>query len=190
MNIKRNIIFSLESRKRDGVPIVDNIPIRMRVVYGGKRIEFITGYRIDASKWDAGKQRVKNGCSNKLKQTASEINSDLNGYSSAIQAIFKEFEVQDLIPLPKQLKDVFNTRIGSNDAPARKGMLQTTFIEFIKECGGQNNWSTSTYKNFEVMKNHLTGFDDNLSLDDINESYLNEYVYYLSGVPNFTRTKS
>lgn len=27
MNIKRNIIFSLESRKKNGVPIVENVPI-------------------------------------------------------------------------------------------------------------------------------------------------------------------
>ena len=33
MNIKRNIIFSLESRKKNGVPIVENAPIRMRVVF-------------------------------------------------------------------------------------------------------------------------------------------------------------
>lgn len=26
MNIKRNIIFSLESRKKNGVPIVENVP--------------------------------------------------------------------------------------------------------------------------------------------------------------------
>ena len=31
MNIKRNIIFALESRKKNGVPIVENVPIRMRV---------------------------------------------------------------------------------------------------------------------------------------------------------------
>ena len=32
MNIKRNITFQLESRKKAGVSIVENIPIRMRVV--------------------------------------------------------------------------------------------------------------------------------------------------------------
>lgn len=32
MNIKRNIIFALESRKKDGVPITQNVPIRMRVI--------------------------------------------------------------------------------------------------------------------------------------------------------------
>ena len=33
MNIKRNIIFALESRKKNGVPIVENVPIRMRVIF-------------------------------------------------------------------------------------------------------------------------------------------------------------
>ncbi|MEO4980551.1 site-specific integrase, partial [Bacteroides ovatus] len=90
MNIKRNIIFSLESRKKNGVPIVENVPIRMRVIFASQRIEFTTGYRIDAAKWDADKQRVKPGCTNKLKQSASEINTDLLRYYTEIQNIFKE----------------------------------------------------------------------------------------------------
>ena len=52
MNIKRNIIFALESRKKNGVPITENVPIRMRVIFASQRIEFTTGYRIDATKWD------------------------------------------------------------------------------------------------------------------------------------------
>ena len=52
MNIKRNIIFALESRKKDGVPIVENVPIRMRVNFASQRIEFTIGYCIDVAKWD------------------------------------------------------------------------------------------------------------------------------------------
>ena len=40
MNIKRNIIFALEARKKNGVAITENVPIRMRVNYSGQRIEF------------------------------------------------------------------------------------------------------------------------------------------------------
>ena len=87
MNIKRNIIFAPESRKKNGVPIVENVPIRMRVIYASHRIEFTTGYRIDIAKWDADKQRVKNGCTNKLKQSASEINAILCRNSKRVQRI-------------------------------------------------------------------------------------------------------
>ena len=110
MNIKRNIVFALEKRKKENVPVIENVPIRMRVIYNNKRIEFTTGYRIDVSKWDEDRQRVKNGCTNKLKQTATEINSDLLKYYSDIQDIFKECEVKDIIPTPEQLKVAFNNR--------------------------------------------------------------------------------
>ena len=90
MNIKRNIIFALENRKKDGIPITQNVPIRMRVVFASQRIEFTTGYRIDMEKWDADKQRVRNGCTNKLKQSASEINTELLRQYTEIQNVFKE----------------------------------------------------------------------------------------------------
>src|SRR3712207_9228485 len=108
MNIKRNIIFTLESRKKDGVLIVENVPIRMRVNFASKRIEFTTGYRIDAVKWDSDKQRVKNGCSNKLKQPASEINASLLSYYTEVQEIFKKFEVEEIMPTQEQIKEAFN----------------------------------------------------------------------------------
>ena len=59
MNIKSNIIFALESKKKDGVPIVENEPIRMRVNFSSRRIEFTTGYRIDVAKWDGDKNEWK-----------------------------------------------------------------------------------------------------------------------------------
>lgn len=49
---QRNIIFTLEKRNKNGFMIVENVPIRMRVIYNGKRVEFTTGYRIDVVKWD------------------------------------------------------------------------------------------------------------------------------------------
>lgn len=36
---------------------VENVPIRLQVFFGGKRIDFTTGYRIDAVKWDSAKQQ-------------------------------------------------------------------------------------------------------------------------------------
>ena len=105
MNIKRNIIFILERRKKIDVLVTDNVPILVRVIYGGNRIYFSTGYRIDTSKWDSDKQLVKNGCTNKLKQSSSEINTDLLKYYTIIQNTFKEFEVTDVIKHPNQHKE-------------------------------------------------------------------------------------
>ena len=77
----------------------------MRVIFASQRIEFTTGYRIDVAKWDVDKHRVKNGCTNKLKQSASETNTNLLIYDTEIQNVSKEIEVQKAMQTPQQLKD-------------------------------------------------------------------------------------
>ena len=184
MNIKRNTIFTLESRKKSGVLVTENVPIRMRVVYSGNRIDFSTGYRIDVSKWDENKQRVKNGCTNKVKQSASEINADLLRYYSDIQDVFKEFEVIDVSPTPEQLRTAFNKKC-KKDVPEETVMeslvasFMDVFDEFVKECGTQNNWTDATYEKFAAVKNHLQKFDPHLTFEVLDESRLTDYVIYL-----------
>ena len=186
MNIKRNIIFTLESRKKDGVLIVENVPIRMRVNFASKRIEFTTGYRIDAAKWDTDKQRVRNGCTNKLKQSASEINASLLGYYTEVQEIFKKFEVEEIMPTPEQIKEAFNAlHRPIEEVKPRKSTpnaFYKVFDEFVRDCGRQNDWTDSTYEKFAAVKNHLMNFRDGLTFDFFDEKGLNDYVTYLRDV--------
>ena len=187
MNIKRNIIFTLESRKKDGVLIVENVPIRMRVNFASKRIEFTTGYRIDAAKWDSDKQRVRNGCTNKLKQSASEINASLLGYYTEVQEIFKKFEVEEIMPTPEQIKEAFNAlrKPIEEEVKPRKSTpnaFYKVFDEFVRDCGRQNDWTDSTYEKFAAVKNHLMNFRDGLTFDFFDEKGLNDYVTYLREV--------
>ncbi|WP_455092352.1 site-specific integrase [Prevotella jejuni] len=186
MNIKRNIIFTLESRKKDGVLIVENVPIRMRVNFASKRIEFTTGYRIDAEKWDTDKQRVRNGCTNKLKQSASEINASLLGYYTEVQEIFKKFEVEEIMPTPEQIKEAFNAlHKPIEEVKPRKSTpnaFYKVFDEFVRDCGRQNDWTDSTYEKFAAVKNHLMNFRDGLTFDFFDEKGLNDYVTYLRDV--------
>jgi len=186
MNIKRNIIFTLESRKKDGVLIIENVPIRMRVNFASKRIEFTTGYRIDAAKWDSDKQRVRNGCSNKLKQPASEINASLLGYYTEVQEIFKKFEVEEIMPTPEQIKEAFNAlHKPIEEVKQRKSTpnaFYKAFDEFVRDCGRQNDWTDSTYEKFAAVKNHLMNFRTELTFDFFDEKGLNDYVTYLRDV--------
>ena len=184
MNIKRNIIFTLEKRRKAGVIVAETVPIRMRVIYNCKRVEFTTGYRIDAVKWDAAKQRVKFGCTNKLKQSASEINADLLRYYTEIQNTFKEFEVRNTMPTPEQLKEAFNRQHEDPEVAVEVPESVSfkpldVFPEFIKECGMQNGWSAATYEKFAAVKSHLTKFDPDLSFESLDESRLTQYVQFL-----------
>ena len=180
MNIKRNIIFALESRKKNGVPVIENVPIRMRVIFASQRIEFTTGYRIDAAKWDADKQRVKNGCTNKLKQSASDINTDLLRYYTIMQEVFKEYEVRDIMPTPQEIKDAFNNKVNpTEDTTEQIKSFWEIFGEFVAECGKQNNWTDSTYEKFAAVKNHIKEFRAEPTFAYFNEEGLNNYVEFL-----------
>jgi len=129
----------------------------------GNRIDFSTGYRIDTAKWDTEKQRVKNGCSNKLKQTASEINADLLRYYTEMQNVFKEFEVQNIIPLPEQLKAVFKAKLLSateEEIEQDNSAVNffTAFDEFTLEYGKKYNWTYSdvfNLKRSDIKDNHI-----------------------------------
>lgn len=193
MNIKRNIIFALESRKKDGIPIVENVPIRMRVNFASQRIEFTTGYRIDVSKWDADKQRVKKGCTNKLKQSAAEINASLLAYYTELQEIFKKFEVMEVLPTPAQIRESsvsLHKPVEKTKSVKREAVenFYTIFDEFVNDCGRQNDWTDSTYEKFAVVKNHLKNFREGLSFEFFDEKGLNDYVAYLRDVKEMRNT--
>ena len=190
MNIERNIIFALGSRKKDGILIVENVPIRMRVNFASQRIEFITGHRIDVAKWDADKRRVKNGCTNKLKQSASEINAALLGDYTELQEVFKHFEVAEVMPSPTDVKKTFNAHHGSDDAQAEQTFdrldpsndFYKAFDEFVRVCGRQNDRAHATYEKFAAMNNHLRAFRADLSFSFFNEAGLTKHVRYLREV--------
>ncbi len=182
MNIKRNIIFALESRKKNGKPIVENVPIRMRVVYNNQRVEFTTGYRIDVAKWDLEKQRVKNGCTNKLKQSASEINADLLAYFAEIQKIFKEFEVKEEIPTTAELREAFNLAIKKDVATEDTVQEDTAlsfwkvFNEFVSENSKRNNWANGTLQKFNALKKHIERWKPEPTMDDFSEKGLSDFA--------------
>ena len=139
------------------------------------------------AKWDADKQRVKNGCTNKLKQSASEINAALLGYYTELQEVFKRFEVAEVMPSPTDVKKTFNVHHRSDDAQAEQTFdrpdpsnnFYKAFDEFVRVCGRQNDWTHATYEKFAAVKNHLRAFRADLSFSFFNEAGLMEYVRYL-----------
>ena len=115
MLIKKNITFSLEingkvtKKKRNDQLQLENIPIRMRVTFNSSRIDFFTGYRTDADKWDAENQRATG--MNQAMQTASEINDYLDYLKAEIIKVFHKYEFMEQMPTREQVKADFNERI-------------------------------------------------------------------------------
>lgn len=192
MNIKRKITFAIEKRKKNNLLVIENVPIRARVVFNGGRTEFFSGYRIDASKWDEGKEKVINGCTNKLKQSSSEINSGIQELSTVIDKTFKEFELKGQMPSFEEFKDSVKSKLSLKESPLVEQNLFTAFDSFILYSGKRNDWTPATYSKLNTVKNHLFSFKSNLKLAQLSESIMLDYVTFLrleKGMRNSTIEK-
>ena len=185
IQIKRNLIFSLEKRKKEGNLITDNVPIRLRVNFEGSRVDIQTGYRIDISKWNEDKEEVKNGSFNKLGQSSSSINSRLLELKVAIQDLFGEYERLERIPTKEEIKQVAKSLKSKGKVKPKVQMtnsLMDVFDEFVKENGRLNNWSTATFTKFSAVQKHINNFNAELTFDDLDESGLTDYLIHLRKV--------
>lgn len=182
INIKRNLILSLEKRKKDGFLIENNVPIRLRVIFNGNRIDIQTGYRIDFSKWDNIKGKVKNGCFNKYGQSSDIINSKSQELEIVIQNLFRLSENSNRIPSKNDIKDVvksFRQQNKNNSVKANSIQLFNVFDNFVKENSRLNNWSESTNKKFSTFKKHLEDFKPDLTFEDFDQIGLTDYLVFL-----------
>ena len=142
----------------------------MRVNYDSRRVDFTMKHRIDVKKWDANKQQVKNGCTNKLKVSSAEINADLTRNYTIIQDIFREFEFQETIPTPEQLREAYKSKTKTEESKEKETIIpQKTFWdiydEFTNENGRLKDWTPATYEKFAAQRNHLEGFCKHPSLE-------------------------
>ncbi len=201
MIIRKNINFSLEIKRKIRTDSGDydfkmqDVPIRMRVTFNSKRIDFFTGYRTDVDKWDAENQRAT--AMNKYMQTANEINDYLDFLKNAINQVFHKYEFMETMPTREQIRHDFNERISQgmdenqrNDdtdkevTTPKKDIFWVAFKEFIKVNGRQNDWTDATYEKFEAMKNHLKDFRDGLTFEYFDEEGLLAYVDFLRDTEN------
>lgn len=191
MFIKRSITFKPEKRKHNGIVIVQNVPIKIRLSFLGNKMDLYSGYRVDIAKWNESQQRVKNGTTNVLKQSASEINNALSTQDSIIQTIFKSYEVKGEIPTPKTLREEINLRIKPKDEKAERPSEISFFNiydEFLAEGIKLNNWTDGTVKKLKTVRSHIEEFDHNIKLDSFDHAKLYAYLDFLLLVRDFKNT--
>lgn len=137
MNIKRHCQFLLDKEKGKS-----DAKIRYRVKYAGHIVAFSVGYRVDVEKWNIETQRCKAGTTNRKKQTASEINREIQRLEDLLNEVFKVWETRETIPTPDQLRDSFNeanrAALGIVD-PTKSESFFTCFDGFVQEQGRLND---------------------------------------------------
>ncbi len=186
MDIKRHCQFipDKEKEKADG-------KLRYRIRWNNNIVNFNLGYRVDFDKWSYETQRCKNRTTHgKNKISAAIINRKINEFENAAEKIFNRFCIIEKMPDLVSFKSEFNKTTGraKKVAQIKDTGFWSVFIEFQNTVGINNNWSTSTYKKFQTLKNHIKGYDKDICLDKIDDKYLQNFISYLSTTPQLRNT--
>lgn len=178
IDIKRNITFEAEKRKKDGQLIEENVPIRCVITYCGQRLTLFSGHRINLGKFLPDKQKVKNGCTNKAGETSSEINAALDTMRSLLQDIFRDYASQDTIPTPDQLKEAYRTKIKKPFTSTTASPLSffDRYTEFMTTVGQNNAWTMETKKKHQVIYNIVREWNPSICFDDLTETNLLAFI--------------
>ena len=179
MIIRRNIMFALKKRTYKGKKITENLPIRMRITYNSKRLDFMTGFFINETDWDIKLQRVKKNTVGKNGQTATTINSYLNKAAYEIDEVFKAFELLDRFPEPAEVLDSFRTRMNEKH-PGTPHKTDTkfwvVFEQFIIVESAKNSWQPTTVQKFKTLGNHIKLWKAQPRFDDFSDKGLTSFL--------------
>lgn len=124
MIIKRSINFSLQPQK------IEVKRIRMRVTYGGNRLDFQTGITIKESSWDQSKQRIKTFGSEDSQTQA--LNDHLSTMVSRMIEIFQYFEKIGRMPSAREIRDTFSAASDTESNESNETRQDQSFLSVSK----------------------------------------------------------
>lgn len=183
-----NLNFYLEKRKDklSGELIKQNVPIYLDYNFNGKRLQFYTGFRIDAGKWDDGVERTINGMVSRKrlhpgrakKNTAhsSEINEGLNELISKLNTICNTAKA---LKIPLTIEYLRNEL---KDDPTKKRSVNvlTAFELFMEERKTKD--AEGTLKKYTSTYNHFKNYCDkktNIEFHDLSIGFLERFKTHL-----------
>ena len=178
-----------------GQEVADEVGIRLRVSWAGRRCDLRSGYVIAPAKWDAANSCVRLGCKNSYRQTAGEINRALTRQASTIEEVLMRFELEHAgaVPSVAEFKALFDEAEGrakpkpAEEAPKAPGFFQV-FDKFTAEVGITNNWTPATYTKFNAIRKHVETWRSGVSLADFDKGDFASWVSYLQNTAKLLNT--
>lgn len=156
--------------------------LRLRVRWSGGMAAFNVGYRVKLSQWDSSTQRCKAKTTNFKKQSASEINAEIQRLENIANSVFASFEVQRIVPEPDDFRKAFNDMVGRSNGEVQSetpvGLLDR-FDEFTREMGRRNQWTDATYEKFAAVRNHILRHKPDATFAYFDDDGLNAYMNFL-----------
>lgn len=187
--------FYLEKRKdkETGKIVTTNVPILLFYSFNGKRLQYYTGYRVDADKWDDGLTqkdgqpiRVHPGRVKKNFSDAADINKELRKLEARISEIHERADVLGDRLSPEYFKDRLNgkkldTKNGDTIWKGYELYLQSLKVTHTEKSIKNVKDSFRVLKDFEKDRSRSITFD---SIDSFFWQEFFNYCYHVKEYNN------
>ncbi|MBN8697622.1 MAG: site-specific integrase [Bacteroidetes bacterium] len=163
--------FYLEKRKEKTTGKINtiNVPILLFYSFNGKRLQYYSGYRIDASKWDEERMRVKKNYSE-----AADINRELTKLEAKVEDIHNKAKALGEKISPEYFRD----RLNGKRKDAKNGDLiwdyYNEYLESLKVTHTKKSIKESTLTN-KVLKDFSKERRWSMTFDSIDPVFWQEF---------------
>lgn len=173
--------------------------IRVRVSWGGSRLNVRLGMAVEPSKWDAAKGRMKSGAVTSGGIAGTMLNAKLGEVETAIAKVFQLAQVQGRSPSVEEVRQSIYAVVGKTGSGAstgepmpQGGTIFPVLAEFVAYQAKQKEWTKASFEKFHALGEHLRRYSENLSLSDFNEYGIQGFVDSLhrEGLRNTTIYKT
>lgn len=171
---KHNINVSLTGKQyKNG-----SFGIRIRVSYGGNRLDLFTGLSATRQQWDDNRQRYKQGCVVDGNQY-NILNGNIDAYINYINDYFNKASLREALPTLTELKRLFNYTF------KKSGQSQTDeffylFEQYINTRSETRHWSAEYKEMFMRVYNSIKTFKPDMRFADFTTETMNKYLYFLA----------
>ena len=176
--MKHNVKIALESRKdKSGEIINENVPILAMVTYGGNRLNYFTGYRIDAIKFE-NQLATKNSTGKEGSRIVqyNEINNRLKAIKASMELYFQNIDEANKYDVKSRLDKVCNK--GKKDIKDDDYSFFGMFDKYIND-----RIAKSRQKHIRTVYNHWKKYETKrnykLTFESVTVEILRNFENYL-----------
>jgi integrase len=199
--MKHNVIFKLDRRNDGKGGLVEkNVPINAKISFAGDRLNYYTGYRIDANNWQQGElkkpmpgdQQAKKNTSafeGKRKVSYSDVNSRLKKIKAELELYFQGTNAASKNDIVILLDKACNKALPVSIEPEKSDFF-TMFEKFLKV----REFSYDRTKHFKSVFNQWKRYEEKrkikITFDIVTVDILRDFEKYLkeeSTKPKATR---
>lgn len=191
--MKYNVKIAPERRKdKTGQIRIEDVPLFADIRFGGIRLFYFTGYRIDVEKFDTSTQRMKKnstGREGSRKVQYNEINDRLNRIAAALTLHFQNRDSTTR----QEVVDALDATIKKGKRPVPL-LEKTDFFSMFEHYINVTNVSAIRKRNIQSIVNHWKAYEADrnitISFEAITPDLLRDFERYLkAGSPQYKSRK-